>query len=113
MICRVARDTVIVDYPTSQSLNRIAPALFKAKKKLEGNTRHWALFRHSEVLGEFERNGYEVRNRDAQFFLPMVLHRALKCRTVSAALEKLCRLAGLTKRWGSPVIIEMARKESD
>jgi len=108
-LCRVARDSVIVDYPTSQSLNCIAPALFKAKKKLEGNTRTWALFKHAEVHGEFARNGYGLRRQEAQFFLPMVLHRALKCRTVSAALEGFCRLAGLSRRWGSPVIVEMAR----
>ena len=44
-LCRVARCAVIVDYPTGQSLNAIAPALFGAKQKYERNTRHWMLFR--------------------------------------------------------------------
>ena len=39
-MCRVSRGPVITDYPTSQSLNAIAPALFKAKKRFERNTRH-------------------------------------------------------------------------
>jgi len=43
---------VIVDYPCSQSLNRISPALFTAKKRLEGNTRPWTLFRHSQIADE-------------------------------------------------------------
>lgn len=110
-LCRVTRGSVIVDYPTSQSVNCIAPALFKAKKKLEGNTRTWTLFRHEEVLREFADNGFITRRRDGQFLLPMVLHRALKCRTVSAVLENFCRKIGLTKRWGSPVIVEMVREE--
>jgi 2-polyprenyl-3-methyl-5-hydroxy-6-metoxy-1,4-benzoquinol methylase len=110
-LCRVARRAVIVDYPTSQSVNAVAPALFGAKKKLEGNTRAWRLFRHAEVAGEFRRSGYACRQRAGQFFLPMVLHRVLHCRPLSAGLEAACRSAGLTRRWGSPVIVDMRRSE--
>ena len=111
-LCRVARRAVIVDYPTSQSLNRIAPMFFGAKKRFEKNTRTWTPFRHREVLGLFEACGFRPRRRRAQFFLPMVLHRALKCRTVSAALEAAFRAIGLTARWGSPVIVEMVPRPS-
>lgn len=108
-LCRVSRGTVIVDYPTSQGINALAPALFDAKKKMEGNTRHWRLFVHAEVRAEFERNGYVEAHRAPQFFLPMVLHRMLRCRALSAGLEACCRGLGLTGRWGSPVIVEMKR----
>jgi ubiquinone/menaquinone biosynthesis C-methylase UbiE len=108
--CRVARRAVIVDYPTSQSLNAAAPALFGAKRKLEGNTRQWTLFRHEQILGEFRRNGFELGAREAEFFFPMVLHRALRCRVLSRAMERLASLAGLTGRWGSPVIVRMERE---
>jgi ubiquinone/menaquinone biosynthesis C-methylase UbiE len=104
-LCRVARQAVIVDYPTGQSLNAIAPALFGAKKKFEKNTRTWALFRHRQVIGEFAKNGFEPVATKKQFFLPMVLHRMLKCRALSAALEAVCRALGLTRLWGSPVIV--------
>ena len=102
---RVARRAVIVDYPTGQSLNAIAPALFGAKKKFEKNTRTWALFRHAQVSGEFATNGYAPAATGKQFFLPMVLHRMLKSRAASAALESVCRALGLTRLWGSPVIV--------
>jgi len=108
--CRVAKHSVIVDYPTSQSLNKIAPLLFEAKKKLEGNTRVWTLFRHNEIFREFEKHGFVLNRKKAQFFLPMALHRALKCRTLSVALEAVFRALCLTSLWGSPVIIEMVRK---
>jgi hypothetical protein len=101
---------VIVDYPTSEGLNAIAPALFGAKKKLEGNTREWRLFRHSEIDDEFAKHGFILKTREKQFFLPMVLHRALRCRGLSAALETVCRWLGLTRRWGSPVIAEYRRQ---
>lgn len=108
-LCRVARRSVIVDYPTSQSLNAVAPALFGAKKKLEGNTRQWRLFRHDEVTAEFARHGFECKRRVPQFFLPMVLHRAMRWRLWSAGKEWFCGAIGLTHRWGSPVILEMRR----
>lgn len=111
-LCRVARRSVVVDYPTSEGLNRIAPALFGAKKKLEGNTRSWRMFRHAEIEAEFAKQGFVPGRRIPQFFLPMVLHRMLKCRRLSAGLEALCRGLGLTRRWGSPVIVRMDRLAS-
>lgn len=106
-LCRVARQGVMVDYPTSQSLNAIAPALFGAKKKFEKNTRTWALFRHRQVLDEFAKHGFVPAEIRKQFFLPMVLHRMLKSRRLCAALEAGCRALGLTRLWGSPAIVLM------
>lgn len=108
-LCRVAKNVVIVDYPTSQSLNSIAPALFDAKKKLEKNTRRWRLFRHEEITGEITRNGFRIANRTGQFFFPMVLHRIIKLKPVSAALEGISRALGLNRRWGTPVIVSLTR----
>jgi len=108
-LCRVADRSVIVDYPTSRSLNKIAPALFGAKKQIEGNTRTWRLFSHGEIEGEFVAHGYRRDARIGQFFFPMVLHRMLKCRPVSAAMEGATRLVGLNRLLGSPVISRMVR----
>ena len=105
-LCRVARRAVIVDYPTSESLNRAAPALFGAKKRIERNTRTFTLFTHREVEETFTACGFAPAERIAQFLLPMVLHRTLRCRPCSASLEALARAAGLTRRWGSPVILK-------
>jgi 2-polyprenyl-3-methyl-5-hydroxy-6-metoxy-1,4-benzoquinol methylase len=108
-LCRVARRAVIVDYPTSESANCIAPALFGAKKKLEGNTRLWRLFRHREVEEAFAAAGFTLLKRQPQFFFPMVLHRLLRFLPVSKALEGGAAALGLTRRWGSPVILEARR----
>lgn len=110
-LCRVAERSVIVDYPTSQSLNRIAPLLFGAKKRIEGNTRTWTLFRHADIRKQFGDNAFVPSHKKAQFFLPMVFHRALKCRALSAALEDICAALGLTHLWGSPVIMRADRGE--
>src|SRR5690606_9088505 len=38
-MCRVARWGVLADYPTPASVNALAPALFRVKKGVEGDTR--------------------------------------------------------------------------
>jgi 2-polyprenyl-3-methyl-5-hydroxy-6-metoxy-1,4-benzoquinol methylase len=106
-MCRVARKSVIVDYPLE---SRLSSLLFRAKKKLEGNTRTWRSFSHAAVQSEFEKNGFRLKRRTGQFLLPMVLHRTLRCRAISTVLEGVCRNLGLTRRWGSPVLAEFAKR---
>lgn len=103
-LCRVSRGPVVFDYPTSQSINAIAPAFFGAKKRFEKNTRTWTLFRHSQLREAFEACGWRITSRKAQFWMPMVVHRALKCAPLSAFLEGVGRCVGLTALAGSPVI---------
>lgn len=107
---RVARYGVIVDYPTSESINRIAPWLFESKKKFEQNTRVWHSFRHAEIREAFDRQDYQLCAESKQFFLPMVLHRMLKCQPLSASMEYVARVFGLTRWLGSPVIAAFERK---
>jgi ubiquinone/menaquinone biosynthesis C-methylase UbiE len=103
-LCRVSSSAVIVDYPTTQGLNALAPMFFGMKKKLEGNTRAWKDFTHAEVFSEFHKQGFRLDERVGQFFLPMVFHRSLKCRAISKSVEGVCRVLDLTRRWGSPVL---------
>jgi len=110
-LCRTARECVIVDYPTIQSVNALSFLLFGAKRRLEGNTRPYALFRHSEIEAEFRRHGFVRSARRPQFLLPMALHRALNRPGLSAFLEGIGRGLGLTRWLGSPVLVNMARHE--
>lgn len=108
-LCRVARRAVVVDYPTSQSVNALSGSLFGLKKSIEGNTRRYRLFRHAAIREAFAAHGFEPARRRAQFLLPMVLHRAMRSRGISAALESAFAATGLTARFGSPVLVEMVR----
>lgn len=103
-LCRVARHAVIVDYPTHQSVNAIAPALFGAKKKIEVNTRTWQLFYHREIRDACAGEHWKLHRQKKQFFFPMVLHRMMKSRALSTGLEGIARAVGLTALLGSPVI---------
>jgi 2-polyprenyl-3-methyl-5-hydroxy-6-metoxy-1,4-benzoquinol methylase len=111
-LCRIAGKRIIIDYPTSKSLNAIiSGSLFSFKKKLEGNTRSWRLFSRQELETVFRQHGFSCKTERKQFFLPMVLHRTLKCVAVSSFLETVCRKLGLTGLWGSPVIMLLEREQ--
>ena len=108
-LSRVAQKAVILDYPAIHSINCSAPFLFRFKKHLEGNTRPFTLFKESELLEVFKTAGFSRSGRYSQFFLPMVLHRALNFSRLSSATETILRLMGLTPLFGSPVILKMVR----
>lgn len=108
-LCRVAARRVVVDYPSRRSVNVIADALFGAKKRVEGNTRPFTLFRPQEIAAELASHGFRVAGARPQFLWPMVLHRMVGRRGLSGALEAPGRALGLTRLLGSPVIVRADR----
>jgi 2-polyprenyl-3-methyl-5-hydroxy-6-metoxy-1,4-benzoquinol methylase len=106
-LCRVSRRGVIVDYPTTQSINFVADKFFGAKKGIEKNTRPFTLFSHAEIANAFLVSDFEVQSKEPQFVAPMVLHRMLKSPAVSQGIELL--LSPLAKYFGSPVILGAVR----
>ena len=109
-LCRVAARQVIVDYPAITGINALAPAFFGAKQQIEGNTRTWRQFKHAEIEDAFEQHGFRLQARQGQFFLPMVLHRTIRCRILSRFMEGTSAALGLRTRFGSPVIAAFARQ---
>jgi ubiquinone/menaquinone biosynthesis C-methylase UbiE len=108
-LARIARQAVIVDYPTIRSINFIAPYLFQLKKNLEGNTRPFTCFKESQLLEVFQPLGFKYSDRYPQFFLPIVLHRMMKSPTLSSLAEGFWRRSGMTSLFGSPVILKVVR----
>lgn len=111
-MCRVARHAVVIDYPSSGGLNALTPLLFGLKKSLEGNTRTYTSFSRARLVQAFGSHGFGRPRQVKQFFLPMVLHRMGKGILPLRALEKLCRLVGLTALAGSPVILRVDRQDT-
>jgi ubiquinone/menaquinone biosynthesis C-methylase UbiE len=109
-MCRVAGRCVVVDYPDRRSSNVLYQLLFAAKKRMEGNTRTFTLFSRSEIATELARHGFPAPTFRPEFFLPMVLHRKLGHRGLSTLLEGGSRLCGLTRVFGSPIIVRADRE---
>ena len=110
-LCRVADDTVIVDYPDIRSFNLLYRLLFRLKKRMEGNTRTYTLFSRREIAAAFAANGFSCAFTP-QFFWPMVLHRKLENAALSRLLESPCRAVGLTRLFGSPIIVRATRNHA-
>jgi SAM-dependent methyltransferase len=104
-LCRVARQAVVVDYAPLVSANVLTPLLFHVKKGIERNTRRYLMFLERDVRAAFRSSGYEVTGRFDQFFVPMVVHRAVGRPALSARAEDAARRLGLTRLLGSPVIV--------
>ncbi|MCO6429743.1 MAG: class I SAM-dependent methyltransferase [Deltaproteobacteria bacterium] len=103
-LVRVARKRVIVDYPVTDSLNCLNPLLFKVKRRLEGNTRRFIVFRRAQIEQAFKNNNFALKESVRQFFLPMALHRTLRQAKLSSRLEGGFKRLGCTALLGSPVI---------
>jgi SAM-dependent methyltransferase len=108
-LCRVARRCVVLDYPSTRSVNVLSEQLFSLKKGFEQNTRPFMLFTPREIESAFSALGFTVRAARPQFLLPMVVHRMVKSPALSRAAEAPGRLLGLTRRFGSPVIVRADR----
>lgn len=111
-MCRVARKAVILDYSDIRSFNLLYGALFSLKKALEGNTRTFLRFRPGEVPAELARQGFARPLIRRQFFFPMVVHRKLRSAGLSRTMEGASRILGLTRAFGSPVVLRAERKEA-
>ena len=110
-MCRVARRAVIVDYPDTRSFNFLYGPLFSWKQAMEGDTRPFRCFRPGEVIAAGSLHGFGRPAARRQFFVPMVIHRALGMAGVSAAVERASRILGLTRAFGSPVVLRMQRED--
>jgi ubiquinone/menaquinone biosynthesis C-methylase UbiE len=109
-LCRVADKCVIMDYPDRRSTNIFYEYLFAMKKKMEGNTRPFTLFSRSQIIAQMFAHGFAKPAFYPEFFFPMVVHRKLKNKKISASLEGMTRLLGLTNLLGSPIIFRSDRK---
>ena len=109
-LTRVAKQAVLIDYPTLRSINCITPLLFSLKKNVEGNTRPYTCYDETKLLDYAKNLGLSIGDRYAQFFFPMVAHRMLKQPQLSARLEGGARRLGLSHLFGSPVITKLIKQ---
>lgn len=109
-LCRVSRRDLIIDFPVSLGANGLSPILFPAKKFYERNTRVYRNFTMRELSECLHRCGFQPVASAGQFILPMVLHRMTRAAAPMRALESAARLSGLTRRYGSPVLLRAVRQ---
>jgi ubiquinone/menaquinone biosynthesis C-methylase UbiE len=109
-LCRVARRSVLIDYPSLRSANIVSEYFFGLKRDIELNTRRYMTFTPQEIRRAFAERDFIVRAERPQFLLPMVLHRFTNRATVSKVAELPGRVLGVTRWLGSPIIARADRR---
>jgi len=108
-LCRVARQSVVIDYPTLASLNALSLVTFPLKRAIEKNTRTYRSFRRAELEAEFARHSFRPAESVKQFVVPMAAHRLLGKTGIVRGVESGLRAAGVTRMIGNPVLLRLDR----
>jgi len=106
-LARVARKGVIVDYPIAGGVNAFLPLLFRVKQSIEGDTRPYTCMHRRDVAAVLAAEGLAVDRHVGEFVVPMGLHRLMRTKTVSRALEGVLRPVAPTL--GNPVLLRASR----
>jgi ubiquinone/menaquinone biosynthesis C-methylase UbiE len=112
-MARVSRRLVMVDFPVQGALHRLAPALFGAKRHLEGNTRPYFDYSLREIEDAFCSLGLRRAGMARQYALPMALHRFARSPALSRSLEACAAVVGFTERVGSPILLLAERNRAE
>jgi ubiquinone/menaquinone biosynthesis C-methylase UbiE len=98
-LCRVARSTVVIDYPRHSRRSALTPLRNRN-------------FRDAEIDELLRACGFETRRRRVQFLLPRLAHRRSNGTAALRAIERVAHLSGLTQVFGSPVVVRAERWRS-
>ncbi len=108
-LCRVADKTVVVDYASTRSFNLVSRAAFGAKRRVEGDTRPFRTCSPASIRAMFASAHFRVSAVRPQFVVPMAVHRMASSAAISHFAEVIARRVGLTKMFGSPVVVRADR----
>jgi SAM-dependent methyltransferase len=104
-MARVCRHRLLLDYPPIIGANAFERWMFRFKRHIEGNTRPYFCYSFGELSRALCSLGFERLSLEKQFFVPIVVHRALARQGLSRALERGSRTLGLTRLFGGPVLL--------
>ncbi len=108
-LCRVARDLVILDYPSIHSAALAQSIARHIRHRLGGETEPYRVFFDRQITSALARNGFRVRAIDRQFVMPIALHKAIGSRPFTERVERGLAQVGLQRALGSPVTIVASR----
>lgn len=105
---RVSRRWVAVEFARTHGIFDMGPlgrGLFSLKRRIERTPRPFYSYSENVVAEALEECGLQVARVDAQFVLPVFLHRACARPRISAAIERALARAGAGNRVRSPVLM--------
>ena len=108
-LCRVARERVLFDYPALMSAAALQSAGRHLANLAGGRTEAYRVFADRAVRSTLRANGFEIRQIDRQFVLPIALHKRMGSAGITRTVEAGFRKTGLNWLLGSPVTVVAER----
>lgn len=108
-LCRVARTTVVLDYPAACSAAAIQATTRRVGRWVGANVEAYRVFTDHAIRSELARHGFALRGEHRQFVLPIALHKRLGSRERTERLEGRLERLGLLAWFGSPVTVVAER----
>ena len=104
-LCRVARHSVVFDYPALGSLAALQAGARRVAHAAGAKTEPYRVFSERSIRSALAGAGFRVRRVHKQFVLPIALHKALGSAAATTRLEGALARCGLRRLFGSPVTI--------
>lgn len=108
-LCRVARSTVVFDFPSATSAAALQAGIRRVKHAAGMKTEAYRVMRAGDVRRELARHGWRVRAHHRQFVLPIAFHKKIGSERFTRGAERALAAAGLLRLLGSPVTIVAER----
>lgn len=107
---RVSARYVMIEFARANgaltaTLPGLTDTIFALKRRVEKTTRPFFAYRQESLVEGLLANGFRLVALEAQFALPMVIHRLGGAPRVSRAVESALRSVGIGARFRSPAIL--------
>ena len=104
--CRVARDRVVLDYPSASSFALLQSLWRRVSLALGGAAQQpYRVFSDGELRAAFEKNGFRIREKHGQFVLPIGFYRLFWSPRIAETTEEILRRLGVSRVFASPVTV--------
>jgi SAM-dependent methyltransferase len=110
-LCRVARDLVVLDYPSARSVALAQAVGRRAIHAAGAATEPYRVFLDGTIADALAAHGFRVRATHRQFVLPIAVHKAIGSAAFTRASERFLAGLGLLRLFGSPVTLVAERCE--
>lgn len=110
-LCRVSGDWVVFDFPPAHGFLLLAPVFHRIRSLFSSEVQKYRTFPVREVLQELDRNGFEIVTIDPGFFLPLIVYRTLRSRTLMRMAERFFSWTRWTRLVGSPFTVFARRRK--
>lgn len=112
-LCRVARHSVIVDFPPRIGFAGLAPLVHPLIRPFNPNHQSYRVFMLKEVVNELAKHDFTVTTIDKHVVLPFGLHRAMNSLKITQLIEGALAKIGLRDLFGAPVTLIAERLKTN